>query len=87
MPPTIRDDGPHEGASQRGGMTMMHTLTPTADPVTDIDDVARLVTADGERVADRELDPWIADIDAEALRGLYRDMVIVRRIDSEGIAL
>jgi pyruvate dehydrogenase E1 component alpha subunit len=68
-------------------MTMMHTLSPTAEPATDIDDVARLVSPEGERIADRELDPWVADIDAEALRGLYRDMTLVRRIDTEGVAL
>jgi 2-oxoisovalerate dehydrogenase E1 component alpha subunit len=68
-------------------MTMMHTLSPTADPATDIEDVARLISPDGERIADRELDPWVADIDADALRGLYRDMTLVRRIDSEGVAL
>ena len=66
---------------------MMHTLTPTADPATDVDDVARLLSQDGERIADRELDPYVADIDAEALRGLYRDMSLVRRIDTEGVAL
>ena len=66
---------------------MMHTLSPTAEPATDIDDVARLVSPDGERIADRELDRWVADIDAEALRGLYRDMMLVRRIDTEGVAL
>ena len=32
---------------------MMHTLSPTADPATDIDDVARLISPDGERIADR----------------------------------
>jgi 2-oxoisovalerate dehydrogenase E1 component alpha subunit len=68
-------------------MTMVHTLTPTADLKTDVDDVARLLRADGERVPDAELDPWVADVDAEALRRLYRDMVLVRRIDTEGIAL
>jgi pyruvate dehydrogenase E1 component alpha subunit len=68
-------------------MTMMHTLSPTADLATDIDDVARLIAPSGERIADRELDPWVADIDAEALRGLYRDMMLVRRIDTEGVAL
>ncbi|MET0781192.1 MAG: pyruvate dehydrogenase (acetyl-transferring) E1 component subunit alpha [Microbacterium sp.] len=68
-------------------MTMMHTLNPTADPATELDDVARLLTPDGERIADHDLDPWVADIDAEALRGLYRDMTLVRRIDTEGIAL
>ena len=66
---------------------MMHTLTPAADTATDIDDVARLLTEDGERIADGDLDPWVADIDAAALRGLYRDMSLVRRIDAEGVAL
>lgn len=66
---------------------MTHTLTPMADPAADIDDVARLLTPDGERIADRELDRWAADVDAAALRGLYRDMVLVRRIDDEGVAL
>jgi pyruvate dehydrogenase E1 component alpha subunit len=66
---------------------MMHTLTTTADTAADVDDVARLIGPDGERIADRELDPWVEDIDAEALRGLYRDMMLVRRIDTEGVAL
>ncbi|WP_438353064.1 pyruvate dehydrogenase (acetyl-transferring) E1 component subunit alpha [Microbacterium sp. CJ88] len=68
-------------------MTMMHTLTPLADAAADVDDVARLVTADGERIADADLDPWIADVGVDTLRGLYRDMVLVRRIDTEGVAL
>lgn len=66
---------------------MAHTQTPTADLATDIDDVARLLNPDGERVADPDLDPWVEDISVDTLRGLYRDMVIVRRIDTEGIAL
>jgi len=68
-------------------MTMVHTLTPATDLTKDVDDVARLLTADGERVADRELDPWVADLDTAALRDLYRDMAVLRRIDAEGMAL
>ncbi|WP_425563226.1 pyruvate dehydrogenase (acetyl-transferring) E1 component subunit alpha [Microbacterium jejuense] len=68
-------------------MTMTHTLTPTADLGTDIEDVARLLTPDGERIADPELDRWIADVDTAAVRSLYRDMVLLRRIDVEGVAL
>ncbi|MGX5770024.1 pyruvate dehydrogenase (acetyl-transferring) E1 component subunit alpha [Microbacterium trichothecenolyticum] len=68
-------------------MTMTHTLTPTADLATDIDDVARLLTPDGERIADPELDRWVIDVDAATLRGLYRDMVLLRRVDTEGVAL
>ncbi|MDN3497453.1 pyruvate dehydrogenase (acetyl-transferring) E1 component subunit alpha [Planococcus sp. APC 4015] len=66
---------------------MTHTLTPTAEPATDIDDVARLVTAEGRRIADPDLERWVADVDAAALRALYRDMVLVRRVDTEGVAL
>jgi pyruvate dehydrogenase E1 component alpha subunit len=68
-------------------MTMVHTLTPTADLKQDVDDVARLLTAEGERIADRDLDPWVADVDTSQLRDLYRDMVVLRRIDAEGMAL
>lgn len=66
---------------------MTHTLTPTADLATDVEDVARLLSPDGERIADTELDRWVQDVDASVLRGLYRDMVLVRRIDKEGVAL
>ncbi|MCR2762115.1 pyruvate dehydrogenase (acetyl-transferring) E1 component subunit alpha [Microbacterium sp. zg.B48] len=68
-------------------MTMMHTLTPTAEPATNLDDIARLVGPDGRRIAHRDLDPWVQDIDAAGLRRLYRDMAVVRRIDAEGVAL
>lgn len=65
---------------------MAHTLT-TPDLAVGVDDVARLLTPDGERIADPDLGRWVADVDHELLRGLYRDMVLVRRIDTEGIAL
>jgi len=65
---------------------MAHTLT-APDLAVDVDDVARLLTPDGERVADPDLGRWVADVDHELLRGLYRDMMLVRRIDTEGIAL
>lgn len=66
---------------------MTHTLTPTADHATDIEHVARLLTPEGERLADPDLDRWVSDLDATALRALYRDMVLLRRIDTEGVAL
>ena len=49
--------------------------------------MVQLVTPTGERRANAEFDPWIADIDLAAIGRLYRDMVIVRRIDSEATAL
>ncbi|HWI30906.1 MAG TPA: pyruvate dehydrogenase (acetyl-transferring) E1 component subunit alpha [Microbacterium sp.] len=66
---------------------MAHTRTPAAEPSIDVEDVSRVLEYDGERIADPDLDPWIADVGIAELQGLYRDMVIVRRIDIEGVAL
>lgn len=65
----------------------MHTLTTTTPPASDLDDVARLLTESGQRVSDPRLDRWTEDLDADRLRGLYRDMALTRRIDGEGVAL
>lgn len=66
---------------------MMHTLTSPTERATDTDEVARLLTRDGERIIDPRLEPWIAGTDAEALRAIYRDMAFARRLDGEGVAL
>ncbi len=66
---------------------MTYTLTPPTTNDIELDDLARLLTPSGERLSDPQLDRWIADLDADALRGLYRDMALVRRVDAEGVAL
>lgn len=50
-------------------------------------DFVQLIAANGERVANAEHDSSVRDIDDEVLQRLYRDMVLVRRIDTEGTAL
>jgi len=50
-------------------------------------ELTQLLTPEGERLSDSRFDPYISDIDAEALRGLYRDMVLVRRADRESNAM
>nr|WP_245700894.1 pyruvate dehydrogenase (acetyl-transferring) E1 component subunit alpha [Sanguibacter gelidistatuariae] len=56
-----------------------------------IDDVPlQLLAPDGSRVADERNAPYrarIADLDADALRGLLRDMVLVRAFDTEATSL
>jgi pyruvate dehydrogenase E1 component alpha subunit len=47
-------------------------------------DLIQLLTPEGERVHPREFD---MDFSADQLRGFYRDMVLVRRIDTESTAL
>src|SRR6187431_2938298 len=46
-----------------------------------------MLTPAGDRVANAEFDPWVADLTPEQLIALYDDMVVVRRIDTEATAL
>jgi len=51
------------------------------------DPFVQLITPTGERVRDDAYDPWVRDIDLDVLANLYRDMVVVRRLDTEATAL
>ncbi|MGI5218099.1 pyruvate dehydrogenase (acetyl-transferring) E1 component subunit alpha [Nocardia sp. CA-290969] len=53
----------------------------------DTDDLVQLVTESGERRTHPDFSPYVDDIDLPALRGLYEDLVVVRRIDAEATAL
>jgi 2-oxoisovalerate dehydrogenase E1 component alpha subunit len=48
---------------------------------------AQLIAADGTAVDNEELSPWVTDVTDEQLVGLYQDMVVIRRIDTEATAL
>ena len=50
-------------------------------------DLVQLLNAEGERLSDARFDAYASDVDAAALQGLYRDMVLVRRFDREANAL
>jgi 2-oxoisovalerate dehydrogenase E1 component subunit alpha len=50
-------------------------------------ELVQLLTPEGERVADSRWDPYVADVTAEDLRNLYRDMVLTRRVEREANAL
>ncbi len=64
-------------------------------PETDITDggpdMVQFLDADGQRVqpsaASEPYAAYLDDVDDETLRSLYRDLVLVRRVDSEGFAL
>jgi len=70
-------------------VTTMDTLTPrpqtssTADP----DTLVRLLDPEGRRLDHSRYDAWVADLGPDELRGLYRDMVLARRFDTEATAL
>ena len=66
-----------------------------SNPVTDPDRPAaeggphmlQVLTPEGERVPSPELDPLLSDLSVEDLRGFYRDLVLIRRVDAEATAL
>jgi len=66
---------------------MSPQITPIADTAQDLELSERILAPDGSRIANPRLDPFVADVDAVQLRSLLRDMVILRRIDAEGVAL
>ncbi|WP_407361737.1 pyruvate dehydrogenase (acetyl-transferring) E1 component subunit alpha [Microbacterium sp. LBN7] len=66
---------------------MSPQITPIADTAQDLELSERILAPDGSRIANPRLDAFVADVDAEQLRALHRDMVILRRIDAEGVAL
>lgn len=66
---------------------MSPNTTPIVDTEQDLELVERVLGPDGTRVPNPDFDPYLADIDRQALLDLHRDMVVLRRIDSEGVAL
>ena len=61
--------------------------TPIIDTENDLELTERIIAPDGRRMPNPQLDRHVQDIDFDALRDLHRDMVVLRRIDAEGIAL
>jgi pyruvate dehydrogenase E1 component alpha subunit len=69
---------------------MLHTTASDDRLETEIfgaNDYVQLLTPTGERVPNPRFDPWISDIGVEQLQSLYQDQMVVRRIDTEAIAL
>ena len=66
---------------------MSPQITPIADTAQDLELSERILAPDGTRIANPQLDAFVADVDPAQLRALHRDMVILRRIDAEGVAL
>jgi 2-oxoisovalerate dehydrogenase E1 component alpha subunit len=60
-------------------------------PVPEVGDggpeMVQLLTPEGERVSNTDYDEYVADLTDEDLRGFYRDLVLIRRVDAEATAL
>jgi 2-oxoisovalerate dehydrogenase E1 component alpha subunit len=74
LPPEARPGREHVVAGLKA--------TDEGDP-----ELVQLLTPEGERVSDPRFDRYGADLGVEELQSLYRDMVLVRRVDREGNAL
>jgi len=77
------NDSAFEVISAAGDATTDATA-PLVRPVSDQPDLVQLLTPEGERV---EHPDFSIDIGEAELRDLYRDLVLVRRVDSEATAL
>ncbi|MGZ4589446.1 MAG: pyruvate dehydrogenase (acetyl-transferring) E1 component subunit alpha [Actinomycetes bacterium] len=62
----------------------MDATAPLVQPVSDQPELVQLLTPEGERV---EHPDYAIDLSDEELRGIYRDLVLVRRVDTEATAL
>ncbi|MFV2143528.1 MULTISPECIES: thiamine pyrophosphate-dependent enzyme [Isoptericola] len=78
-------DSAHGGA--RDHVPAPTSLGTTPEGVDPGHGTVRLIDADGVRHPDATYDRWVEDVDHAALRDLYEDMVVVRRIDTEATAL
>jgi pyruvate dehydrogenase E1 component alpha subunit len=76
-------DSAFEVISAAGDATTNATA-PLVRPVSDQPDLVQLLTPEGERV---EHPDFSIDIGEAELRDLYRDLVLVRRVDTEATAL
>src|SRR5690348_18345100 len=56
-------------------------------PVPEVGDggpeMVQLLTPEGQRVENAEYDHYLEDLTDEDLRGFYRDLVLIRRVDAE----
>jgi 2-oxoisovalerate dehydrogenase E1 component alpha subunit len=66
---------------------MSPQTTPITEITQDLELSERLIAPDGTRLSNPDLDRYVADVDADQLCALHRDMVVLRRIDAEGFAL
>lgn len=90
QPPGSSRDAPHgvksflpeapNDATEPGAEFLDPVQRPSEIPL-------RLLGPDGQRIPNSEFDPMVSDIAGQALVDLYEDMVVVRRIDTEGVAL
>ncbi|MFD2468128.1 pyruvate dehydrogenase (acetyl-transferring) E1 component subunit alpha [Amycolatopsis silviterrae] len=77
-------DGPAAVAAQPSPEQVIAGLRATSEGGAEL---TQLLTPEGQRVPSERFDRYVADVDDETLKNLYRDMVLVRRADREANAM
>jgi 2-oxoisovalerate dehydrogenase E1 component alpha subunit len=75
------------GAASTTGASTTAVSTTAVSTTEAGPDLVQLLTPDGARVEHPEYDRYVADLEPRDLRGFYRDLVLVRRVDTEATAL
>ncbi len=68
-------------------MASPRATKPFREPRDGGPDMIQVVTPEGQRVPNEQLDPLIDALSIDDLLGFFRDMVLVRRVDNEATAL
>lgn len=66
---------------------MAKAKSPVVEETVSVEDVERVLSPEGTRIPNARLDPYLKKVGPEELRRFWQDMTVIRRIDSEGIAL
>ncbi|MDY6054690.1 pyruvate dehydrogenase (acetyl-transferring) E1 component subunit alpha [Micrococcus sp.] len=63
------------------------TTPPATAPPEQEREFLQVIAPDGTRRAEPELEPWLEDVDTDLIARLHREMVLVRRLDTEATHL
>ena len=87
----MSDNAVASPGSAAGPSSEDEVLAELTAPVPEVGDggpeMVQLLTPEGQRVENAEYDQYLEHLTDEDLRGFYRDLVLIRRVDAEATAL
>ncbi len=83
----VASTGEKAGAVPREEKVFADLTAPVPEVGDGGPEMVQLLTPEGQRVENTEYDEYVKDLTDEDLRGFYRDLVLIRRVDAEATAL
>ena len=83
----VASTGEKAGAVPREEKVLADLTAPVPEVGDGGPEMVQLLTPEGQRVENGEYDEYVKDLTDEDLRGFYRDLVLIRRVDAEATAL